>query len=84
MSTNEVGEDEAQAALDAVTQRLKEKIAPKLGRLREAKGRARELRAEVADLNKAVAELAEEVSEVKQAVKAVRRKRAASTGGSED
>ncbi len=78
MSTNRGGEDYA-SALDAVSERLAEQVAPKLERLRAAEGSARELREDVASLNETVEELAEEVAEVKRAVKAARRKREAAS-----
>jgi predicted nucleic acid-binding Zn-ribbon protein len=78
MSANKGGEQEARAALDAVAERLAEKVAPKLERLQAAKGSVGELREDVAGLNETVEELAEEVAEVKRAVKAARKKRASS------
>lgn len=75
MRTNKGGEREAAAALDAVSRKVAEEIAPKLERLRAARGSVRELRAEVAALDESVDELAEEVAEVKRAVRAVRERR---------
>lgn len=76
MRTNKVGEQEAAAALDAVSRKVAEEIMPKLERLRAAKGSVRELREEVANLDESVDELAEEVAEVKRAVKVARSRRA--------
>lgn len=44
MVTNKAGKREAKAAIDAVSRKVAERIAPKLERLRAAKGRARTLR----------------------------------------
>ena len=84
MNTNKQGGAEARAALDAVSESLAEKVAPKLGRLQAAEGSARELREEVAGLNETVDELAEQVAEVKRAVRAARKRREAATGEGED
>lgn len=75
MSTNKAGRSEAAAALEAVSEKLAEKVAPKLERLRAAQGSASELREEVAGLNETVEELAAEVAEVKRAVRAARERR---------
>ena len=80
MSTNEVGKGEARAALDAVKEKVSEKIAPKLARLRAVKGSARELREEVGDLNETVEVLAGQVAEVKRAVRAARERRGGGDG----
>lgn len=80
MSTNKVGKRGARAALEAVSRKVAEEIAPKLERLRAAKGSVRELREEVANLDESVNELAEEVAKVKQAVRAARERRADEEG----
>lgn len=83
MGTNKAGEHGA-AAIDAISERLAEKVAPKLERLRDARIGARELREEVSDLNEAVEELAEDVAEVKQAVRAARKRQTLSAREAED
>lgn len=83
MRTNKVGEGEAAAALEAVSKRVAEEIAPKLARLRAAKGSVRELREEVAGLDESVKGLAEEVAAVKETVKAARARRRGAAGGGE-
>ena len=77
MRTNQLGEEEATAALDAVAEKMAEEIAPKIERLRAAKGSVRELRKEVANLNESVGELAAKVAEVKESLRAIRARRAA-------
>ena len=83
MRTNKVGGGGAAAALDAVSRKVAEGIAPKLERLRAAKGSVSELRREVADLDESVDDLAEEVAGVKEAVRAARARRAAAAGEGE-
>lgn len=77
MRTDKAGKVDAAAALDAVTEKLAKRVAPKLARLRAAEGSVRELREDVASLNETVEELAGEVAEVKRVVKAARKRRSA-------
>ena len=81
MSTNKVGEGETAAALEAVSRKVAEEIAPKLERLRAAGGSVGELREEVASLDESVDELAGEVAGVRRAVRAARGRRRAAAGG---
>ena len=80
MSANKGGEQEARAALDRISEKVAEEVAPKLERLQAAKGSVGELREDVAGLNETVEELAEEVAEVKRAVKAARGRRGGGDG----
>ena len=83
MGTNKAGKCGAHSALDAVSRKAAEKVAPKLERLRAAKGQARAKREDVAAPNESVEELAEEVTKVKRAVKAARKRRAPTGRGGE-
>jgi predicted nucleic acid-binding Zn-ribbon protein len=84
MSKNDLGKVSAAAALEDVSRKVADKVAPKLERLRAASGNAREVREDVADLNETVEELAEEVAQVKHAVKAARKRRAGADGAGEE